>query len=267
LVIRFICDYPNFGGDGGSATNALLGYPQGVALDGQGNLYIADYCNRRIRKVDTRGLISTVAGNGIQGQGGDEGSATLAHLKAPLKIATDVAGDLYIADFNAIRRMDTRGWIITVAGKGTGGRNGAPATSADLDAINGATTDFAGNFYLSTGNIVSKVNVGKSAVLFAAHTVGTTSPERRILLTDIGNLSLNLGTTEFTGPFDMLSDDQPSYCSTNPGLNPGFSCALPITFTPPDAGSFTGTATVTNNSLNQPGTTQSIALSGTGVNP
>jgi hypothetical protein len=102
---------------------------------------------------------------------------------------------------------------------------------------------------------------------FAAHTVGATSPNRRVVLTNTGNQHLDLGTLNITGAFDFLSTDDPSYCSSTPDIGPGFSCALPITFTPTDAGPFTGTATVTDNSLNQPGTTQSISLSGTGVNP
>jgi sugar lactone lactonase YvrE len=97
----------DFGGDGGPATSAKLYGPRSVALDGNGNLFIADTGNRRIRRVDaSTGIITTVAGNGTQGFGGDGGPATSANLDGPISVMLDSNGNLIIADNNRIRRVD-----------------------------------------------------------------------------------------------------------------------------------------------------------------
>jgi len=121
----------DFYGDGGPATQALLSNPWAVALDKQGNLYIADADNHRIRKVDTTGTITTIAGNGRQGSAGDGGVALNAELNYPDGVAIDGFGNLYIADVgnSIIRKVDTMGVITRVAGttgqagfSGDGGR-------------------------------------------------------------------------------------------------------------------------------------------------
>ena len=115
-----------FSGDGGPATDASLDTPRAVAVDGAGNLFIADFGNRRIRKVDPSGIITTVAGNGTTGFSGDGGAATSASLGGPHGVAADSAGNLFIADGNIqrIRKVDTSGTITTVAGNGTAGFSG-----------------------------------------------------------------------------------------------------------------------------------------------
>ena len=126
-------DILGFSGDGGPATSAILNGPIGVALDGSGNLFIADRVNQRIRRVDAAtGIITTVAGNGSFGFSGDGGPATSASLANPMGVALDGAGNLFIADLlnNRIRKVDTSGIITTVAGNGSG--DGGPATSASL---------------------------------------------------------------------------------------------------------------------------------------
>ena len=112
-----------FSGDGGAATSAQLNLPTGVAFDSAGNLFIADRLNHRIRKVDTSGNITTVAGNGTAGFSGDGGAATSAQLFQPHGLTFDSSGNLFIADTrnNRIRKVDTSGNITTVAGTGTGG--------------------------------------------------------------------------------------------------------------------------------------------------
>src|SRR5262249_42892359 len=98
-----------YGGDGGPATLAGLNYPPGLAVSGSGDLYIADTVNNVIRKVDaSSGLISTVAGTGLQGYSGDGGTATSATLYGPEALAVNAAGDLFIADTgnNVIRKVD-----------------------------------------------------------------------------------------------------------------------------------------------------------------
>ena len=132
-----------FGGDGGPAVEAALYYPEGVAVDGAGNLFIADSLNDRIRKVDAAGVISTVAGTGSFGFSGDGGPGVEAQLNDPADVTTDGAGNLYIADrYNdRIRKVDSAGVISTVAGTGEslGGfsGDGGPATAALLSSPRG----------------------------------------------------------------------------------------------------------------------------------
>ena len=107
-----------FGGDGGPATKALLNAPVAVAVDTDDNLYISDSDNFRIRKVDPTGTITTVAGTGRPGHSGDGGRATAARLMGPSGIAVDARGNLYVADFAAVRKIDRSGRITTIAGTG-----------------------------------------------------------------------------------------------------------------------------------------------------
>ena len=153
-----------FSGDGGAATAARLSTPVDVALDGAGNLYIADLSNSRIRKVDSAGVISTVAGSGTAGFSGDGGAATAAQLNRPNGVALDGAGNLYISDGSnhRIRKVDSAGVISTVAGDGTNsyGGDGGAATSAQLDLPSGVALDGAGNLYIvdNDSNRIRKVN-------------------------------------------------------------------------------------------------------------
>jgi hypothetical protein len=148
-----------FSGDGGAATNAALNLPNRVAVDGAGNLYIADFGNNVVRKVDANGIITTVAGNNSLGGGysGDGGAATNATLNNPVSVAVDHAGNLYIADYhnNVVRKVDARGVITTVAGNfslggGYSGDGGA-ATNAALSAPDAVALDGAGDLYFSEG--------------------------------------------------------------------------------------------------------------------
>ena len=144
---------PGFSGDGGAATATQLNGPSGVAVDGAGNLYIADASNRRIRKVDAAGVITRVAGNGTPGFSGDGGPAVAAQLSFPSGVAVDGAGNLYIADSvsNSIRKVDAAGVITTVAGDGTRGYggDGGAATAAQLKLPSGVAVDGAGNLYIA----------------------------------------------------------------------------------------------------------------------
>jgi len=144
------------GGDGGAAISAQLSHLYGVAVDAAGDLFIADTYNNRVRKVTPSGVISTVAGNGIQGYSGDGGAATSAQLYYPYSVAVDAAGNLFIADFenNRIRKVTPGGVISTVAGNGTAGfsGDGGPATSAQLYLPWGVAPDTAGNLFISDYN-------------------------------------------------------------------------------------------------------------------
>jgi hypothetical protein len=145
-----------FSGDGGPAASAELGNPWGIALDLAGNLYIADSANCRIRKVDTSGIITTIAGNGTHGFSGDGGPATSAELGYTRDVALDSAGNIYIADedYNRVRKVDRSGIITTIAGNGIHGfsGDGGPATSAELKTPSRVAVDSRGNIYIDDEN-------------------------------------------------------------------------------------------------------------------
>ena len=153
-----------FGGDGGSPTAAQLNRPRGVAVDASGNIYIADSQNARVRKI-SGGSITTVAGNGTPGFGGDGGAASAAMLYTPIGVAVDAAGNLYIADFtnNRIREV-AGGTIATVAGNGQSGYSGDghAAVSAALNGPTGVAVDASGNIYIADFNndVVREVSGG-----------------------------------------------------------------------------------------------------------
>ena len=125
-----------FAGDGGPATAAQLYHPRAVTFDRLGNVYVADALNQRIRKINTSGVIRTVAGNGVEGFGGDGGSALQASFNQPHGVAVDSRGNLYISDSgnNRIRVVDTQGVVRTLAGNGLPGAagDGGPAQSAQV---------------------------------------------------------------------------------------------------------------------------------------
>jgi hypothetical protein len=129
-----------YAGDGGPATNALLYYPRGVAVDVFGDVFIADTYNQRIRKVGTNGIISTVAGNGTNGYFGDGAAATNAELHTPYGLAVDALGNLFIADStnNRIREVGTNGFITTVAGN-----------AAELNLPYGVVVDASVNLFIA----------------------------------------------------------------------------------------------------------------------
>jgi uncharacterized protein (TIGR03437 family) len=146
-----------FTGDNGPATSASLNYPVGLALDAQGNLYIADYQNHRIRRVSPQGTITTIAGNGTAGFSGDGGPATQAAINAS-GVGASTTGEIYIADLwnNRIRRVSQQGVITTVAGNGTAGfsGDGGPATAAALNQPYDVQVDAQGVLYISDYNNV-----------------------------------------------------------------------------------------------------------------
>lgn len=167
-----------FSGNGGAATSAQLAGPYGVAVDATGNVYIADFVNHQIRKVNTSGIISTFAGQPALGFSGDGGAATSAQLNYPMGVAADAAGNIYIADNgnNRIRKVNTSGIISTFAGTGVGGfsGDGAAANLAQINAPTGVATDAAGNVYIVDANNdrIRKVNTSGIISTIAGTGVG-----------------------------------------------------------------------------------------------
>lgn len=143
---------PRYNGDGRFATTAALD-PRQLAVDGGGNVYVADNFNNRIRKISPSGVITTVAGNGRAGFSGDGGAATDAQLSSPTGVAVDGGGNLYIADRgnNRIRKVSPSGVIVTIAGGTTPGfsGDGGPAGSAQLAGMSDLAIDSSGNLYVA----------------------------------------------------------------------------------------------------------------------
>ncbi len=203
---------PGFSGDGGPATAAQLLAPIDVDVDAQGNLYIADFGNRRVRKVTTTGVISTVAGTGTIGFSGDGGPATSAQLGYPYGVAADAQGNLYIADYatQRVREVSRAGVISTVAGNGTAGSagDGGPATAAQLSSPSGVAVDADGDLYIADyGNQrIRKVTNGTISTVAGTGTPGfsgdgggataaqlngpisvVTDPNGNLYIADLGN--------------------------------------------------------------------------------
>jgi uncharacterized protein (TIGR03437 family) len=165
-----------FTGDGGPADKARLNSPYGVALDGAGNLFIADTANFRIRKVAvSSGLISTVAGNGSFGNSGDNGPAVDARLNTPYSVAISREGNLFIVDVgdHKVRRVSPDGIITRAIGTGTAGYSGdgGPAASAQIDTPTGIGFDSENNLYLADlgNNRIRKVSTAGIISTFAGN--------------------------------------------------------------------------------------------------
>jgi streptogramin lyase len=165
-----------YSGDGGPAISAEIDTPFGICADSVGNVYIADNYNCCIRKVDTSGVITTVAGNGTYGYSGDGGPAISATLNIAASVWVDSSGTIYIADNknNCIRKVNTSGVITTVAGNGGMGYSGdgGAATSANLTNPFGVCVDSVGNIYIAdTGNsVIRKVTASTGIITTIAGT-------------------------------------------------------------------------------------------------
>ncbi len=153
-------------GDGGPATSATLYSPAGLAVDAEGDLFIADTGDNVVREVTPSGNIELLAGDGTAGYSGDGGPAVDAELDGPEAVAVDASGDVFIADSknNVVREVSPSGLISTFAGDGTAGYSGdyGPAVDAELDDPCGVAVDSSGNVYIadSANNVVRRVGTG-----------------------------------------------------------------------------------------------------------
>ncbi|OGQ07844.1 MAG: hypothetical protein A3G32_06135 [Deltaproteobacteria bacterium RIFCSPLOWO2_12_FULL_40_28] len=162
-------------GDGEDATDSVLCKPIGLAADAEGNIYVSNDYNHRIRKISTEGIITTIAGTGVRGSTGDGGPATSAKLNEAKGLSVDTDGNLYFADYgnHKVRKVDAGGTITTIAGTGTAGfsGDGGEAASAQLYHPVDTTLDDQGNLYiLDAGNYrIRKVTLDGSITTIAGN--------------------------------------------------------------------------------------------------
>ena len=221
-----------YNGDNIPASLAQLNSPLKILIDGAGNIYIVDYANQRIRKIDTSGIITTVAGNGTLGYSGDGHQATSAELGYPESLAMDIAGDLFIADTNngVVRKVDTNGIITTFAGNGTftSSGDGGPAINAGM-LPESLAVDAAGNLWLGQGDRVRKIDtsgiitatVGNGIITDApdgtvATQGGVNTPED-LAFDDLGNLYIADTVSNKITKIDIVDPPSLSFPNTNVG--------------------------------------------------
>jgi len=155
IITTFAGGTCGYSGDNGPANKASLFYSSGIALDSQGNLYIADNLSNRVRKVDQTGMITTVAGNGDSFWEADGVAATATGLDSPVGVKFDSKGNMYISEGNRVRKVDTSGTIHTIAGSTMNGGNqgssgnGGLATQALLFGPLDLAIDSAGDVYIA----------------------------------------------------------------------------------------------------------------------
>ena len=277
-----------YSGDGGPATLAQLNNAYGVVIDPSGTLFITEDNNYTVRAVNpVTGFITTIAGNpsATTYNSAQEGKPAIsAAIESPTSIAVDGAGDLYVVEIPAarIQRITATGTLNSVAGNGTPGYNltddGGSATAASINLPFGVAVDSIGNLYIGDqgNNRVRKVNVQTPAGLTfnptPVATISTDSPKLAII-NNIGNDYLNFpktagGLSPVVSTGFTLNQTSASTCgiataSAQVFFSPGDTCAYSISFAPGAAGSFNGSASITDNNLNV-ASTQSIPLSGSG---
>jgi sugar lactone lactonase YvrE len=241
-----------FSGDGGPATDAMMRRPAGIAADAAGNVFFTDMSDNRIRKIDTSGIITTIAGNGLRGYSGDGSVATNASLNGPAGIALDAVGNIFIADSgnNVIRKIDAAGTITTFAGTGASGYtgDGGPAAAATLSGPLGIATDPAGNLFIADylNNVVRKVNTSAvistvagtglagysgdggpaTAAAFSRPSSLTFDQTGALYITDEGNNMLRMINTD--GAIFLLAGNGTAGYSGDGGLGPNAQMYKPM---------------------------------------
>jgi hypothetical protein len=243
-----------FSGDGGPAIAGQLNSPWGIALASDGSLYIADLSNNRVRRVSAAGVLSTVAGTGTRGYGGDGGPATAAKLNVPAGVAVDVAGNLYVADSgNQLVRKIVAGTISTMAGALGGGAavDGVPATQSPLDGPYALFLDGPGNLYIADmfHQLVRVVYANQAVLGYPVMRVGKVSAPQPVTLENDGNAALN-----FTG-FNLVSnsalDGGTTTCALGAAVAVDASCVLGVEFAPATTGTLvTGSLAAASNAGN-----------------
>jgi hypothetical protein len=255
-----------YGGDGQLATAATLNTPWGTTVGIDGSIYISDRDNHRIRRIDTTGVISTVAGTGIQAFNGDGGPAISAALNEPSAVVIDPAGDLFIADTgnNKIRVVNAGTSVIaTICGTGDESFYGddGPANVANVYGTNGLYLDGAGDLYLTDPfhNRIREIDVLTASLKYDPIRVDKLSPPQSEGLVNEGNAGLD--PTSFVLSSAQL--DATTTCAVGTALSPASGCNLAIIFAPTVLGNpVLGSVTVDSNAAGVP----LITLSGLVLN-
>jgi len=271
-------DTDGYSGDNGAATSAAMYAPTGVAVDGAGNLYIADFNNHVIRKVTaSTGIITTVAGNNNINYSGNNVPATSAGIGTPTDVAVDGAGNLYIADDrNAVVRKVTAatGLITTVAGNDTDGYSGdnGPATSAAMYLPYSVAVDGAGNLYIADFDnyVIRKVTAAAATLTYTSTVDASSSAAQSVTVTNNGTSVLTAsspGLAVSSNYTQVAGSGTPADCTSTFSLASGTSCNISLEFAPvtPASGTTAGTTVLTDNNLNVSASTQTINLTGTAV--
>ena len=250
--------FPRYGGDGGPATAARLNYPFDVEADADGNVYVADTINHRVRRITPDGTIGTFAGTGDDGDSGDGGPATAAQIDEPSGLAVDGAGNVYVADWgnHKIRRIGPDGTITTFAGTGASGLggDGRPAAAAPVFSPSGVAVGPAGRVYIaeSGAHRIRVVTVTNPCPLqFDESGPGDQSHEQG------ADVSLTLPSASGgTGALTYSLTPQVPGLSFDPGTRR-------LTGTPTQAGDYTLTYTVTDEDGDATSYTFTISVAAT----
>jgi len=268
-------------GDGGAATSALLNEPFSAVPDNNGNLFIADTCDNRIREVNlSSGIISAYAFTGVYNFGPDKVPALQSTYDTPQNLAIDPYGNLYVSGstfFYVPQRIDAASvgnLVSSVAGRpgdpkfyGFLGDGGA-AIGSELNNY-GIAVDGSGHVYIADGGTnrvrevseTSVANIAPVTLTFPATNVGTTSASMSFKITNSGLDDLRIGLVTITGDFAFVN---PTPCTANQVAPGGISCTYQVTFTPTADGKRTGLVTINDNAYGDP--VQKVYLGGTGQN-
>jgi sugar lactone lactonase YvrE len=244
---------PGFSGDGGPATDAQTSGVFGLALDGLGNLYMAEIFNSDVRKVDTNGIITTIAGNQQFGYAGDGGPATSAKMNGPTDVRIDAAGNLYIADSsnNRIRKVNAGGTISTIVGDGNYGYagDGGLASVAQFAGPTAIAMDGSGNLFIAdTGNsVIREIAVETTTLDFGKVTVGQIGGPISVIVSNAGSADLNVSSIVASSSFGIQTT-----CSSNTPLPPGSECSVDVSFIPTVNGNITGAVTLSDDAAGNP---------------
>jgi sugar lactone lactonase YvrE len=260
-----------------AATSAQLNGPTGMVIDASGNLYISDQNIGVIEKMNSAGQIVSVAGGGGAAPSTTPQPGRSVALNNPAGLAVDGAGDLYIADFSnqLVEQLNLAGQLVVVAGGGSTipSSISQSANAAQLGLIQGVEVDGAGNLYIADGqnigggdNMVEKVNAAGMTLNFPFTNVGSSSVPQSLVLTNIGNQSLNLSSVSATTDFPLQTTGT---CTLSPTsgqtLASGGNCSVAYLFQPTMGGVLNEAATLTDNNLNAANAQQALSFTGTGI--
>ena len=249
-----------FAGDGGSATAGMLNQPWGIFANSDGSLYIADFLNNRVRKIDLTGKLSTVAGNGNADYTGDKGPALSAALNHPASVVVDAAADVFVSDSenNVVRKVNGATQIITTLV----GSGGAGSSGDGLDGDNAATSlnkpyglalDGSGDLYVCDrlGLRVREVLGSVGRIQYKDIKVTNTSAPIGQGIDNDGNAPLHLSS--ITPVSNAAIDPATTTCSTSAAMASGAACVIGAEFKPMVVGSpVSGTISIASDSSNTP---------------